>query len=369
MSRHRLIGAPVSLYTGKARAYLRFKKIPFDEVLATRAVYQHVIVPRTGVRFIPVLITDDDIAVQDTTEIIDTLERRYPTPSIYPTSPLQRLVALLLEVYGDEWLVIPAMHYRWNIAENREFSIEEFGRTSAPHARREQQLEIGQRISKPFAGALPFLGITERSAPAIEKSYEAFLRDFDRHLEQHPFLLGSRPSIGDYGLIGPLHAHLWRDPASGALMQRIAPRVAEWVGRVHEPEGEPGDFLPDDRVPETLLPILERMFREQGPVLLETAAQLAEWAKSQSDEKVPRGIGTLEMEIEGVREQRATMPYVLWMWQRPYDHLSSLEPEARQRVGSWLQRIPGAREALERPLKVRVRREKNRLCIDPRGRG
>ena len=57
---HQLLGTEVSLYTDKARAYLRFKQIPFEEVLSTRFVYKDVIVPRTGVRFIPVLITDDD---------------------------------------------------------------------------------------------------------------------------------------------------------------------------------------------------------------------------------------------------------------------------------------------------------------------
>ena len=36
MRRHQLIGAQVSLYTGKVRAYLDYKAIPYDEVLATR---------------------------------------------------------------------------------------------------------------------------------------------------------------------------------------------------------------------------------------------------------------------------------------------------------------------------------------------
>ena len=57
--------------------------------------------PRTGVRFIPIVITDDDQAIQDTTDIIDHFEARYPEPTIYPSTPLQRLVALLLEVLTD----------------------------------------------------------------------------------------------------------------------------------------------------------------------------------------------------------------------------------------------------------------------------
>ena len=36
-ARHWLIGAPVSYYTAKVRAYLQYKKLPFFEVQATRA--------------------------------------------------------------------------------------------------------------------------------------------------------------------------------------------------------------------------------------------------------------------------------------------------------------------------------------------
>src|SRR3990167_2193373 len=128
IKRHQLIGAQVSLYTGKLRCYLDYKAIPYDEIVASTEVYREVIIPRTGVQYIPVLISDDDIAVQDTTEIIDFLEARYPTAPIYPATPKQKLMALLLEIYGDEWLVLPAMHYRWNVPKNPEFARQEFGR-------------------------------------------------------------------------------------------------------------------------------------------------------------------------------------------------------------------------------------------------
>src|SRR5690349_17598234 len=105
---HKLIGAEVSLYTGKVRAYLRYKGIPFEEVAASAEIYRDVIIPRTGVRYIPVLISDDDVAVQDSTAIIDFMEARYPEAPVYPSGPVQRLVALVLETYADEWLVVPA---------------------------------------------------------------------------------------------------------------------------------------------------------------------------------------------------------------------------------------------------------------------
>jgi 4-hydroxybenzoyl-CoA reductase subunit alpha len=54
-------------------------------------------------------------------------------------------VALLFEVYGDEWLVIPAMHYRWNY--NLDFILEEFGKTLIPDASPEEQYAVGEKIS------------------------------------------------------------------------------------------------------------------------------------------------------------------------------------------------------------------------------
>src|SRR5262245_12984609 len=114
-----LIGAEVSYYSAKVRAYLRHKQLPFREVGASRDVYRDVIVPRTGVRFIPVLLSADGSAVQDSRAIIDYLEARHPSPRVTPQQPAHELMALLLELYGDEWLLLPAMHYRWNVPENR----------------------------------------------------------------------------------------------------------------------------------------------------------------------------------------------------------------------------------------------------------
>ncbi len=364
MATHQLIGAEVSLYTGKLRSYLNYKRIPFEEVVACKEVYRDIILPRTGVSYIPILITDDDVALQDTTEIIDYLETRYPDNAIYPEGPCQRLAALMLETYADEWLVIPAMHYRWSIEENREFAIREFGRTSAPQACAEDQLAIGRENAKPFAGALPRLGVSDSNQSAIETSYLSLLDDLNHHFAAHDFLLGSRPSIGDFGLIGPLYAHLYRDPYSGRLMKARAPQVAAWVERMIDPSFSAGEFLPEDRVPTTLLPVLARMVSEQGPVLQSTQDQLMAWAATAEDGQIPRVIGEVSFQIEGITGKRLTFPYMLWMWQRPYDAYHALQTEDQERVDALLQTIPGAQELLGYPLTQRVKRVNNRLQLD-----
>ncbi|MFD1217624.1 glutathione S-transferase family protein [Microbulbifer celer] len=368
MTTNQLIGAEVSLYTGKLRCYLKYKDIPFEEVVASQSVFCDVIIPRTGVRYIPIFITEDDQAIQDTTEIIDFLEKRYPEASVYPGTPKQNLVSLLLETYGDEWLVIPAMHYRWNKPENREFAIAEFGRTAAPEANREEQLAIGHHNAKPFAGALPRLGVVDELVPAIEKSYLNLLADLDRHFAEHNFLLGDRPCMGDFGLIGPLYAHLYRDPYSGRLMQECAPNVVAWVKRMIEPAPlsshfPAGDFLANDAVPETLYPILQRMLSEQGPVLKQTMDQVGTWVGENPEVEIPRAIGKVSFTIESVSGSRLTFPYMQWMWQRCHDFYHGLQGEEKATVKTLLSNTTGLEDLLNYPIHCRVRRIENQLRI------
>jgi len=317
-----LLGTEVSLFSGKARAYLRYKQIPYHEVLSSAEVYRTIIIPKTGVSYIPVLLTPDGEAVQDTTEIIDYLESRFPARPIYPSTPAQRLVSLLFEVYGDEWLVIPAMHYRWSFQENLDFIYREFGRTSLPHSSPDEQLEQGKNVAKKFSGFLPVLGISEKTKPAIEAWYEEFLAHLDAHFAQHAFLLGGKPSIGDFGLMGPLYAHLARDPYPGRLMRANAPHVAQWVERMHFKQGTncTENFLPNDAVPATLFPILQQMFDDHLPVFLDTLTNLKRWRQDQSTKRLlPRSIGVHTFRIRGVEGKRMIFPYLVWMFQRPID--------------------------------------------------
>lgn len=337
---YKLYGGEVSYFTGKVRAYLDWKNLPYEEVLSDAQAFKNVILPRVGFPVIPVMITPEDACLQDTTEIIDALEQRHPGPSIYPDTPCQRLVALLLELYGDEWLVIPAMHYRWHY--NREWAMREFGALNSPHASAEEQLEIGSKLAKPFAGAAVLLGAEPHMHAAVERSYEGLLDELSQHFEQHDFLLGSRPSIGDFGLYGPLYAHQYRDPWTGAHMRRHAPRVAQWVERMQQPAPLAGAFLADDAVPETLLPVLRRMFREQFPVLEDSAIRAAQWMADNPGQVVPRAIGFHEFELEGQRGKRIVRPYSLWMLQRARDYYLSLAGEEKQAADQLLERCGGA---------------------------
>ncbi|WP_339742750.1 glutathione S-transferase N-terminal domain-containing protein [uncultured Maricaulis sp.] len=363
-----LIGTAVSLYTGKARGYLRWKNVPFREQLSTVDIYKSIILPRIGWPVVPVLLHEDGsehgVAVQDTTEIIDYVEAREPGPSVYPAGPVQKLAALILELFGDEWLVIPAMHYRW--AYNRDFAQAEFGATSYPDLPPAEQRAAVQKSVDFFSGALPVLGINPDSVAAVEAAFEAFLAAFEAHLGTQDFLLGTRPSIGDYGFLGPLYAHLLRDPASGAIMERLAPRVADWARRTHAPQHAlTGEFVANDELSPTLLPILEMFAAQQLPVLLDTAKALADWSDANPEvTELPRMLGFNKAMIghgdNVVETDRAIFPYPLWMLQRVTDHLASLEGDARARADKMLRSI-GAAKLIDFTLPIRLARKNFKL--------
>jgi len=361
--KHVLYAAEFSLYSGKARSYLRYKRIPFDEVLPTLHVYRDTIIPMTGVRFIPVVKTPDDRYLQDTSHIIDTLEAEFAQRSVMPDSPCQRLASLLLELYGDEWLLLPAMHYRWN-HDNFPFIFDEFGRTLFPRWPGFVRRMLGKRIGARFQGFLPLLGITPGNHHAIEDWYEKdFLPVLNRHFAKHDFLFGGRPSVGDFGLIGPLYAHLYRDPYPGTLMRRKAPAVTSWVERMNQPADHYGEWLADDAIADTLTPIFKRMFAEHWPVLTSTATRLGQWALENEGPAIPRRIGEHQFSINGVTETRAVLPYSIWKMQRPLDYYRSLTGEPRQQADAFLQRVGGL-PALQYQLPVRVTRVHNRLSLE-----
>lgn len=362
MSHYQFIAAPFSLYSGKARGYLRWKNVPYLEVLSTREVYEQEVMPRLGYGMVPIIITPQNETVQDTTDIIDYFEAKLPGPGVYPAGPVQKLAALILELFGDEWLLITAMHYRW--AYNEDFAYQEFGNTGFPHLPAEERYALGKKAAENFKGSLPFLGITPKSIPAIEKVYEEFLRAFDAHLAAHPFLFGSRPSIGDFGFLGPLYAHNYRDPESGKIMERVAPRVADWARRTHAPQQAlSGEFLGEDQVPATLEPLLAIFAREHLPVLQDSIADLQKWvADNPGQSELPRITGFHKYKVGGVEDDRAVFPYPLWMLQRVLDHYAGLEGDDKAAADALLARI-GASALSDMSITPRLKRENFKLVL------
>jgi glutathione S-transferase len=363
-----LYGAPFSMYTGKARAYLRYKNIPYEEVLSTIKVYKRIIVPNTGVRFIPVVKTPDEQYIQDTAEIIDTIEKQHPQRPVYPVTAKQRIVTQLFELYGDEWLLLPAMHYRWN-KDNEDYIYANFGSVVLPGWPAFIRKFVGRKVGNKFKGFVPLLGITEQTIPAIEQWYEnELLPLLDAHFAQHDYLLGGAASVGDFGLMGALYAHLYMDPYPGQLMRAKAAHVEAWVERMNKTPDNLGQWLNDDAIPETLLPILRLLFRDHWPVVQNTLSAFTTWSKQNPTTTIPRIIGKHAFSIGEVEGSKGITSFTVWKYQRILEQFTALSVDEKEAVNCFLTSLGAAKPFYNPPFPL-VKRENNQLVMTHFHRG
>ena len=245
-------------------------------------------------------------------------------------------MAHLLELFGGEGLLRPAMHYRWDFDDtNVEFLSKDFSAALAVGADDATRDAVFAFASERMRGATAAFGVTEELVPEIERSYEEFLDLFDAHLAGSPYLLGGRPTIADYGFFGPLYAHLARDPYPSVLMKQRAQRVWRWVERMHAPvldASEYGDCSEDlfagDAVPDTLRALLSYIGDEYLDEAMAQVAAVDGWLAEHpevADGEVVLGkpkrrlSGTTTFAWRGQDMTVAVVPYRMFLIKRVQD--------------------------------------------------
>ncbi|MBX9858466.1 MAG: glutathione S-transferase C-terminal domain-containing protein [Sphingomonas sp.] len=328
----KLFGMPGSLYTARARSYLIKQRIDFEEAIPADPAWP-AITQAIGRWIIPVLMLPDGTLIQDGVAIIDHYEAQGVRRSAYPETPVHRAVAHLFELYGAEGMLRPAMHYRWSFdADNLAFLRRDFMSGLMPAATGDAEEAIFLGASGRMRKAAASFGVSEATAPAIEASYLAFLGLLDAHLADYPYLLGGRPTIGDYGLIAPLYAHLARDPVPAAIMKSGFFHVWRWTERMnaaqallggHAARGEA--LIEDDGVPETLKALMRFVADDFLPELVAHVAFANDWLAERPDlvagtngldNPGARGIGMAGFDWQGHTLSTAVLPYRFWMLDR-----------------------------------------------------
>lgn len=362
-----LYGAEASYFTGKLRAYMRKKGLPFHERFANGDHFNQVVKPHIGYTKLPMVEAPDGTILQDTSDIIDWLEAAHPEPALIPTTPVQKLVALIFEAFGDEALIPAAMHYRWTFKdENMPFVLEEFARGRDGVKAKHDPNGGGARFAQRMEGSIGALGVNETTAPAIEEAVWDLLDKFTRHLEEHPYVLGGRASLADFGLHGPLYAHMGRDPFPATEMKTRTPLVYRWTEWAHTPafEGQPPEhadapeeFLADDAIASTMEEMLKVVGQDLTPEIIALMQVYNEWAKAGDVDtttgapvpSMPNGsaiVGFHTFNLRGVEMTRITRIDMLWKWLRPLGHYLSLEGEDKAKADALLERT-GLKAAFE----------------------
>lgn len=368
-------GGALSLYSGKVRAYLIKKGIPYREFYSSHPEFQQRVRPVVRLSVTPILETPEGTVLQDSTEIIMALESRVQERAMIPSTPVLRTVATILDAFATEHLLLAAMHYRWGepyVTRQRDFLCAEFGRVSYLGSDREARNAAGTRMMSYFSAVLNSLGGTAETAHAIEAAYLELLERLDIHFQHVPYLLGGHPSIADFGFMAPLFAHLGRDPEPAQIMAMRAPNVMRWKERMNLAVIEDAEF-PDlaaefpalDIIPPTLEPILELIFRDWTPELRANADFFNSWVAAHSElpaghlvnidgkRRVHPSIGPISYRWRDVEITRSSAPQTLWHFNKVLQLVSGLTGESRNKFDALMERVNG-QEALtielSRPL-------------------
>jgi hypothetical protein len=121
-----------------------------------------------------------------------------------------------------------------------------------------------------------------------------------------------------------------------------------------------GEFLPNDEIPATLLPILQTMCRDQLPDVLDVIEQNAAWLEQNPGGDLPRTLGMHPFTSGEAAGQRFISSFAQWMFQRPLEFYQQLTGEDRQRADDLLQSIGGF-DALNTKINHRLKRKRGQL--------
>ena len=347
----------VSYFSAKVRPALRYKQLWYEELRADVEEVRR----RTGLGFIPILVTSEDATWQDSSDILDALEARHPAPPLFPTTPLERIAAFLIELYADEFGLTPAMHWRWGTPEREASSRARFVAMSG-----------SERLGNAFADAMvrrrDSVGATPAAAPAIEAHTRDLLAALSAHFSAHAYLLGARMSLADCALMGLAHGHLFTDLDSRRLLLETAVPVVGWIERCNVPcSDRQGDWLAGDALPASLLRVLQVMGRDAAPLLLECVARVEAWADAYAKpgEEPPRGVGSLDTRLRGAPYHLAVRSYSLFMLQRALDAWRALPAAERSRVRTAVTGT-GWEAVLDYEPRHRLGKREFRLAFEPR---
>ena len=257
---YRIIGAEMSPYSVKVRSYFRYKAIPHQWVLRS-AASQAEFEKYARMPIIPLVVTPEGTGIQDSTPIIEAMEKLHPVPSIHPGDPVAGFISALIEEFGDEWGNKWMFHYRWAREVDQISSAGRLARMRAPNAREQEHDVLAGKIRTRMVDRVWFVGSNPVTAPQIEAGFLDMLALLDRHLSTRLYLFGGRPAFGDFGLWGQIY-EMWTDPTAGALIGGGAPHVLDWVHRMLWPKAE-GIFETWPALAPTLMPILTTQVGQQ----------------------------------------------------------------------------------------------------------
>ncbi len=262
-----LWGGEHSLFTRKLQAMLNYLALDYEFKLKT-AEAETSVEARLGTHFIPGLETPEGWFIHDTTPIGLMLNAKYPDRAILPSSPIQKIAAHLLEDWADEWFGRYAISSRWCYPHNvdhvaKGFYANRIGKFMHEKLTPEEvalAAEMIPMVRDNFGlRACANRGCGHDQAVAVRQDFESLMKSAGKHYGQYKFLLGDRASLGDFTFSGFFKAHISADPEPRSWIDGSTPEMIGYMDRVFNAQTDNATYLPDDHLPDTLIPFFDHM--------------------------------------------------------------------------------------------------------------
>lgn len=318
---YRLFGMEVSPYSVKVRALLRHKQVAHEWVLRSRA-NESAFREKAKVPLIPLLVTPEGEGLQDSTPLLDLIERRHPERSIRLADPLLNFLSDALEEAADEWLIKPMFHYRWNYQADREDAAMRIASASVDPGT--DPAPFAQLIGGVLMSRRDGLGCSDANGPLFEAALDKGAALLDRHLAGRPWIFGGQLSAADLGL-GSMYYELLSDPTPAVRLAHLT-HLRDWAARSMDPQA--GDSVAESA--DSLLPTLKPLLQHElaDGYLPWAAANAAAMLAGQDSVRVTLGNGeTLAQPV-----QKYTLKSFATLRQRA----QALPEAARRQLGELL---------------------------------
>jgi glutathione S-transferase len=217
-----------SPFSDKVRRALAYKNLPFeihevDRAAAAAGTYRHV----SAIGKFPA-IDHGGHCVQDSTDIIEYLDEKFPGRPLLPANHRDRGLAHAIEEWADESLYFYEMTIRLTWEHNLERGLDEFAQ-SMPGLPRDQ---LRKMIIDGVTALTSAQGVGRKSRETVIRDVERHMAALDAMLHGRDWLVGDALSVADLAVIAQLHALLFADEACEAL--DCTGRVKAWMARVDE---------------------------------------------------------------------------------------------------------------------------------------
>lgn len=341
-----MYGMKISGNTARARSYLIKAGIAYTEKAPATLRFITEIVPKaSGIRTMPTFEFADGTVLRDGAAMIQHFED-LSGHTFSPGTPKQNLVSRLFDTLGADGMFRPGMHYRWSFPEhNLAFIDWNTFRVLPPGF---QTREFAEQAHDQMRTATKRLGISPETAPMIEALYADQLAAFEAHLSDHPYIMGGRPCIGDFGMMIMWHAHLGRDPKPLPMMLRDGPAVFRWTERMniaaeetteYETYSHWGEFFPEDAIPQTLIDLMKVYAEDYVPETLAAAEAINHWLSENDPEpgsKAERSYGFAQFEVRGTPVGASAQPYRFFLLQRVQQIYDAMDQATRAEMDAIL---------------------------------